>query len=70
MINIKDKFISLHLFNQFPSVNIVDGTQSLVPGDIVVQATLSLNLTNVLYVPKFSVSLLSICHLSNKITAT
>ena len=60
MTNIKDKFINLHLFNKFSSVNIVDGTQSLIFGDGIVQATPSLNLSNVLYVSKFHVSLLSI----------
>ena len=60
MISIKQKFVSLHLSNKFPSVNITDDTQSLVLGNGVVQATPSLTLTDVLYVPKFSVSLLSI----------
>ena len=60
MTGIKDKFTSLHLFTQFSSVNIADGTQSPVLGDEVVQVTPSLNLKNVLYVPKFPVSLLSI----------
>jgi len=60
MTGIKDKFISSHLFNQFSSVNIVDDTQSHVLGNGVVQITPSLNLTNMLYVLKFSVSLLSI----------
>jgi len=49
MTGIKDKFTSLHLFTQFSSVNIADGTQSPVVGDGVVQATPSLNLKNVLY---------------------
>ena len=56
MTGIKDKFTSLHLSSKFPSVNIADGTQSPLLGDGIVQATSSLNLTNVLYVPKFSVS--------------
>jgi len=60
MTGIKDKFISLHISNEFPSVNIVDGTQCVVLGNKVVQATPSLNLTNELYNPKFPVSLLSI----------
>ena len=60
MTGIEDKFTSLHLFTQFSSVNIVDGTQSLVLCDGVVQATSSLNLKNVLYVSKFPISLLSI----------
>ena len=69
MTGIKDKFTSLHLSTQFSSVNIVDGTQSPILGDGVVQVTPSLNLKNLLYVPKFSVSLLSIASLSNNITA-
>ena len=60
MTSIKDKFISLHIFNQFSSVNIVDGTRSLVLGNKVVHATPSLNLTDVLYVPIFFITLLSI----------
>ena len=44
MTGIKDKFTSLHLFTQFSSVNMVDGTQSPVLGDGVVQATLSFNM--------------------------
>ena len=60
MTDIKDKFISLHLSNEFPSVNIVDGTKSPVLSNEVVHATLSFNLPNVLYVSKFPISLLSI----------
>jgi len=60
MTGIKDKFTSLHLSTQFSSVNITASTQSSVLGDVVVQATPSLNLKNVLYVPKFPISLLSI----------
>ena len=59
MTSIKDKFTSLHFFNQFSSVHIVDGTQSHVLDDEVVQATPSLNLRIVLYVKKFPISLLS-----------
>ena len=44
MIGIKDKFTSLHLFTQFFSVNITDGTQSPILGEGVVQDTPSLNL--------------------------
>ena len=60
MTGIKKKFISVNLSNKFSSVNIVDGTQSHVLGNGVIQATPSLAFTDVLYVPKFSVSLLSI----------
>ena len=59
MVGIKNKFISLHLSNQFSSFNIADGTQFHVLGNGVVLATPSLNLTNVLYVSKFPGSLLS-----------
>ena len=69
MTGIKDKFTSLHFSTKFSSVNVVDGTQSPVLGDGVVQVTLSFNLKNVLYVPKFSVNLLSISNLPNNITA-
>ena len=48
MTCIKDKFTSLHLATQFSSINIIDGTQSLVLGDGAVQATPSLNLKNVI----------------------
>ena len=60
MTGIKDKFTFLHPSIQFSSVNIVDGTQSSVLDDGVVQATPSWNLKNVLYFLKFPVSLLSI----------
>ena len=46
--------------NVYPSIKIADGTQSPLLGNGVVQATLSLTLTDLLYVPRFSVSLLSI----------
>jgi len=59
MTGIKDKFTSLHLFKQFSYVNIVDSTQSHVLDNGIVQATASSNLTNMLYVLKFHVSLLS-----------
>jgi len=36
MTRIKDKFISLHLSNQFLFVNIVDDTQSYVLGNVIV----------------------------------
>jgi len=69
MTGIKDKFMSLHLSNKFSSVTIVDGTQSPVLGDRVVQATSSLNLTIVLYVLKFPVKLLSISQFTKQTTA-
>jgi len=60
MTGIKHKFVSLNFFNKFSTVNIADGTQSPTSDNGVVQATPSLTLTDVLYVPKFSISLLSI----------
>ena len=60
MTGIKHKFVSLNFFNKFSPVNIADGTQSPASDNVVVQATPYLTLTDVLYVPKFSVSLLSI----------
>jgi len=59
MTGIKQKFVSLNLSNVYPSVKIADGTQSPVLGNGVVQGTPSLTLTDVLYAPKFPVSLLS-----------
>jgi len=60
MTGIKQKFVSLNLFNRFPPVNIVDGTLSPVLSNRVIHATPSLTLTDVLFVPKFPVALLSI----------
>ena len=72
MTSIKQKIISLNLSNKIPSVNIVNDTQSPVLGNGIVQTTPSLTLTVLLYVPKFSVGLLSISqftkHNNNKIT--
>ena len=52
---IKQKFVSLNIFNKFPLVNIADGTQSSVLGNGVVQAIPSLTLIDILFVPKFSI---------------
>ena len=60
MTGIKQKFVSLNLSSVHLSVKITDGTYSLVLGNGVVQATPSLTLTDILYVPRFLVSLLSI----------
>jgi len=60
MTGIKQKFVLLNLSSILPFVKIADGIHSLVLYNGVVQATPSLNLTEVLYVPRFSVSLLSI----------
>lgn len=60
MTGIKEKFHSLSFSDKFPSVHIVDGSFTPVLGDEVVQATPSLTLTNLLYVPEFPVSLLFI----------
>ena len=64
MTNITQKFVSLNMSTACPSVKIVDGTHSPVLVNGVVQATPSLTLTNVLYVPRFSISLLSISQLT------
>ena len=61
MFSIKQKIVSLNLSNKFLSVNIADDIQSPVLGNDIVQATLFLSLTDVLYVPTFHVSLLSVC---------
>jgi len=68
MTSITYKFAFLNMSPAYPSVKIVDGTHSPVLGNGVVQATPSLTLTNVLYVLRFLISLLSIS-LLNKITA-
>ena len=54
------KFVFLNMSTTHTSVKIVDGTHSPVLDNGVVQATSSLTLTDVLYVPCFPVSLLSI----------
>ena len=64
MTCITQKFVSLNMFTVHPSVKIVDGTHSSVLSNGVVQATPSLTLTDALYVPHFSVSLLSISQLT------
>ena len=71
MTGIKQKFNSLNISNKFPLVNIVDGTQSPVLGCRVVHTT-PLILTDVLFIPKFPISMLSISqftkHNNSKIT--
>jgi len=67
MTGITQKFISLNMSNAHPSVKIVDATHSPVLGNRVFQATPSLILTDVLYVSRFSINLLSISELT-KIT--
>ena len=57
---IKQNFDLLNLSDKFPFINIADGIWSPVLGNRVVQVTPSLTLTDVLYVLKFLVSLLSI----------
>jgi len=54
------------MFTAHPSVKITDGTHSHVLGNVVVQATPSLTLIDVLYVPRFPISLLSISHLTKQ----
>jgi len=69
MTGITQKFVFLNMSTAHPSVKIADNTHSPILGNGVVQATLSLTLTDVLYVPCFPVSLLSISQLTKKITA-
>jgi len=66
MIGITQKFVSLNMSTAHPSVKITDGTHSHVLGNGVVQATPSLTLTDILYVPRFSFSLLSISQLTKQ----
>ena len=54
----------LCIYKKISSVNIVDGTQSHVLGNSVVHAIPSLTNTDVLYGPKFPVSLFSISQLT------
>jgi len=61
-------FVSLNLSNKSPYVNIVYGTQSPVLGNRVVQAIPSLALTDIIYILKFLISLLSISQFTKKIT--
>jgi len=56
----KQEFVSLNLSRVHPSVKIANGTHSPTLGNGKVQATPSMTLTDVLYVPRFCVSLLSI----------
>ena len=51
MTGIKQEFASLNLSRAHPSVKIADGTHSFVLGNGIVQATPSLTLTDVTYVP-------------------
>ena len=60
MTSIKQEFVSLNLSRVHPSVKIADGTHSPILGNGVVQTIPSLTLTDVLYVQKFHVSLLSV----------
>jgi len=60
MTGSKQEFVSLNLSRIHPSVKIDDGIHSPVLGNWVVQATPSLTLTDIIYVPRFLVSLLSI----------
>ena len=64
MTCIKQKFVSLNMSSVHPSVKIAYGTHSPVLGNGVVQATPSLTLTDILYVPQFHVSFLSISQLT------
>jgi len=66
MIDITQKFVSLNMSIVHPSVKITDGTHSHVLGDGVVQATPSLTLTDVIYIPRFHVSLMSTSQLTKQ----
>ena len=57
MTGVTQKFISLNMSTAYPSVKIADGTHSHVLDNGAVQATPSLTLTEVLYVPRFPISL-------------
>jgi len=60
MTGTKQEFVLLNLSRVCPSVKIANGTHYPVFGNELVQATPSLILIDVLYVPRFSISLLSI----------
>ena len=66
MIGITQEFVSLNFSHIHPSVKIDDCTHSPVLDNGVVQGTPSLTLTDVLYVPYFHVSLLSINQLTKQ----
>ena len=66
MTSITQKFVSLNMSTAHPSVKIADGTHSSVLGSGVVQAPPSLTFTDVLYVSRFPVSLLSISQLTKQ----
>jgi len=66
MIGITQKFVSLNKSTAHSSVKVTDGTHSPVLGNEVVQATPSLTLSDVLYVPRFPVSLLSFSQLTKQ----
>ena len=60
MSGIKQKFASLKISNTYPFVKKADGTQPPVLDNGVFQPTPFLTFTDVLYISKFPVSLLSI----------
>ena len=66
MTGITQKFVSLNISTAHSSIKIADGTHSHILGNGVVQATPSLTLTNVLYIPRFTVNLLSISQLTKQ----
>jgi len=68
MTDITQKFVSLNMFIIHPSVKIADGIHSPILSNEIVQATPSLTLTDVFYIPRFPVSHLSIVSFLNKIT--
>jgi len=60
MTYITQKFVSLNMSTAHPSVKIANDTHSPVLGSGAFQATPSLTLTDILYVPRFLISLLFI----------
>lgn len=64
MIGIKNKFTSLHFSNKYPLINIANGSSATVVSDGTVHAASSLTLNNILFVPTFTISLLSISQIA------
>ena len=60
------KFVSLNMSTAHPSVKIANDTHSPVLGSGAFQATPSLTLTDILYVSRFPVNLLSINQLTKE----
>lgn len=67
MTGIRDKFAFIFQINIL-LVYIFEGSSSPVISDEIVRTTISLALNNVLFVPKFSISLLSVSQIPNIIS--